>query len=1087
MKTPWTPWHEVVQLRDDVRSGELPLAAFAADLYDVAMGTARPIYQDPGQFFALTYPTFNLRELAREVVARLAGRSDKAIRQLELTYGGGKTHALITLFHLVRDPAALPSLPAVDEFRQHIGLPLPQARIAVLPFDKLDVEKGMEIRGPVGETRWLRNPWSVLAFQLAGSEGLRLLHPEDKDAERDSPPAESLLVKLLEMPAKQGLATLILIDEVLMYVRQKVGVDPAWRARLIDFFQYLTQAVTKVDGCALVASLLATDPRKSDNLGKELTQELYAIFRREREEGVQPVLKEDVAEVLRRRFFTAESIRDRQAFAPHVVAALKGIADLDEQTRKDGKLAEDRYLQSYPFHPDLTDVFYSKWTNLEGFQRTRGILRTFALALRGAERWDRSPLVGPNVFLAEPGKEGISEAARELTTVAGTEEYQGKRQEWTAILESELAKAREIQREVPGMAFREVEQAVVATFLHSQPIGQRALTRDLLVLLGPTRPDPINLEKALKRWADTSWFLDESVMYDAGDQAGLPRGWRLGSKPNLKQMHHEASLRVSPDLVQAMLLDEIGRLKSLTAGATAAGVRVHTLPTRPANIDDDDEFHYAVLGPQAASDPGKPSAEACRFLKETGPERPRSRNPNAVVLAVPSRDGLEVARMAIRDYLAWKDVGDLVAKQEADATSRALLASYLDAARKRIPDAIRQAYCLAVTLSDKGMPQAFKLSVGDEPLFSVIKADGRLRIQETPVSPDALLPGGPYDLWEEGETARWVKDLVGAFAQSPRLPKMLNRDAILGTLIAGCLGGLLVLRLTRPDRSIRTYWREAPDESALKDPGLEAVLPAHAVLTELPPASVGPGVLPGVWDAGPVKLKDLHAYFAGGNRVQMQRDGYLESVDIPRADPDVVNAAVRQAVKERKLWLTAGPASLLGEDVPPGLLTPEAELKPPPAAIDPTVLVPAGLPEAWEGETTNVLAISVALSHRAGKTLPWITIREAVDAALKVRVLEVAEGTWPCERTGAAAVSLRLPVAEQGGGPGPRQVLVARAELSANAVQDLADKIADITRAAAGYHLKLELKVEMASTTPREVVTEINRLLAEVSDGLKLG
>ena len=39
---------------------------------------------------------------------------------------------------------------------------------------------------------------------------------------------------------------------------------------------------------------------------------------------MQPVLKEDVAEVLRRRFFTPESIRDREAFRGHVVAALKG-------------------------------------------------------------------------------------------------------------------------------------------------------------------------------------------------------------------------------------------------------------------------------------------------------------------------------------------------------------------------------------------------------------------------------------------------------------------------------------------------------------------------------------------------------------------------------------------------------------------------------------------------------------------------------------------------------------------------------------------------------------------------------------------
>ena len=91
-KLPWTPWHRVVKLREDVRTGELSLADFAADLHDVMMQRgARPIYEDPAQFFALTYPTFSLRELARDVVLRLAGRNTKAVRQLELTYGGGKT------------------------------------------------------------------------------------------------------------------------------------------------------------------------------------------------------------------------------------------------------------------------------------------------------------------------------------------------------------------------------------------------------------------------------------------------------------------------------------------------------------------------------------------------------------------------------------------------------------------------------------------------------------------------------------------------------------------------------------------------------------------------------------------------------------------------------------------------------------------------------------------------------------------------------------------------------------------------------------------------------------------------------------
>ena len=180
----------------------------------------------------------------------------------------------------------------------------------------------------------LKQPWSVLAYQIAGDEGLKLLHAEDKAEERESAPAENLLTRAARDSSEDGLGVLVLIDEVLMYAREKVAQDAKWRDRLVNFFQYLTQAATKVDRCCVVASLLATDPAKSDTSGRQLLGDLYDIFEREREEAVEPVVKEDVAEVLRRRFFTPESIASRDAFRQHVIAALKGIADVDEQTRR---------------------------------------------------------------------------------------------------------------------------------------------------------------------------------------------------------------------------------------------------------------------------------------------------------------------------------------------------------------------------------------------------------------------------------------------------------------------------------------------------------------------------------------------------------------------------------------------------------------------------------------------------------------------------------------------------------------------------------------------------------------------------------
>lgn len=1089
-KPAWKPWHEVVKLREDVRTGELSLATFAADLYQVMVGQAKPVYQDPKEFFALTYPTYNLRELSKEVVLRLAGKNEKAVRQLALPFGGGKTHTLITLYHLVNDPKKLPDLPAVREFKEAIGVELPRARVAALPFDKLDVEKGMEVKSPSGESKWLKQPWSVLAWQIAEMEGLKAIGSEG-GKERETAPAENLLTQLLKIPRKEGLSVLILVDEVLMYAREKAGVDLAWRSRIANFFQYLTQAVTKVDGCALVASLLATEVKKMDATGNEIIAELSTIFGRQQEETVQPVSRDDVAEVLRRRFFRPESIKDREAFPPHVVAALKGITEVDEQTKKEGKSAEARFVASYPFHPDLTDVLYAKWTNLERFQRTRGVLRTFALALRDAEKWDQSPLIGPNVFLQAEGVSGLTEAARELTSVAEFEEYDNRRYDWGGILEEELKKAMAIQLEVPGLAHRELEQAVLATFLHSQPIGRHAVTRELMVLLGASRPDRIVLEKALKRWTETSWFLDEAAIGDREEGATLPKSWRLGFKPNLRQMHSDAVQRVPEELVEARLIDEIARTKSLTAGASAAGAKVHTLPQRPNDIEDDGDFHFAVLGPKAASESGKPSTEAKRFIEETtAADRPRV-NRNAVVLVVPAKEAVEVVKQRIREYLGWEEVRGMLKDQKIDPIREQTLAVHVDSSRRAIPEAVQQAYSIVVTLSEKGDVQAFKIAPSGEPLFALVKKDSRSRIQETAITAEALLPDGPYNLWRQGETTQWVKNLVGAFAQFPHLPKMLSRDAIVQTLVRGCEEGSFVLRLTRPDKSVRTYWRERPDEAGLKDPGLEVVLPEAGELTSLDHPLLAPQKLPGLWTNPEIPVKRIYEFFAGKYVVKVNRDGYEEGVTMPKADRALVDSAVQAAVKEGVLWLTAGPASLLGEEVPAGVLTGEAIIQAPPEAILATQLLPANLPDAWKGEESTALAMAVALSQKRGRTLPWGTVRQAIDGALRARFLELPESlpSWPCGYPEAGNLKLRVPKAgslvaqERKAG-----VKNASAELRTNELQDLVDSIADLTKAAAGHELKYYIRLELGGekAAPPDVVEEVNKILTKALPKLKL-
>ena len=429
---------------------------------------------------------------------------------------------------------------------------------------------------------------------------------------------------------------------------------------------------------------------------------------------------------------------------------------------------------------------------------------------------------------------------------------------------------------------------------------------------------------------------------------------------------------------------------------------------------------------------------------------------------------------------------------ELTMASKVVLTTNLEAARKRIAEAVQQAYCLVVTVSEKDEAQAFKVTVGSEPLFMTIKDDPRARIQATAISADAVLPGGPYDLWRKGETTRRVRDLVGAFAQFPHLPKMLNAGAILETLVSGCVDGLFVLRLMRPDRSLRTFWRESPDEAAMKDPGLEVVLPEAAELASLAPSLLVPTVLSSLWAGPEVTVEAVRAYFAGGRVVQVQKEGYQEPRAIPRADPSVVDAAIGAAVREGQLWLTSGPASILGEEIPGGLLTGDASLQAPPPPIPPIDLVSAMLPEAWQGGGTTALALSVVLSKRAGKTLPWTTIREAIDGALRARVLELTadSGTWPCGFAGAQTIRLREPAeAPPSPTPSPAGRLIAEAELRPNEIQDLADQIGEVVKAAAGLELLVRVRIELGGAErPSPQATEkINEILRAIRDEFQLG
>ena len=376
--------------------------------------------------------------------------------------------------------------------------------------------------------------------------------------------------------------------------------------------------------------------------------------------------------------------------------------------------------------------------------------------------------------------------------------------------------------------------------------------------------------KALRRWREVSWFLDDEDAHEASASQELPKSWRLGNRPNLKQMHDEACReRVTSDAVDAALADAIRKARnSLTGGAKATGAKGALAAGRSGGCWQDDSIcsDFVILGPDAVSDSGRPSALAKRYLAETtGPKPPARDTAMPLVLAVPSRDGLDAMRASARTLLGWEDVSRATRKTKpsiplrAERLRRELAGSAQPACRRWF----RQGYAVVVSVERRrrgrtGVPS------GGRGRAAVHRDQERrtfARIKETAIDAEALLPDGPFDLWRGDEEARFVKDLANAFARDPRLPKMLNAGVVLDTVLQGVERGLFVARLARPDGSGRTWWRVPVEDEARQDPTLEVVLPHTATLSNLPLHLLAPDALPRLWEGRPPRLGARPALF----------------------------------------------------------------------------------------------------------------------------------------------------------------------------------------------------------------------------------
>src|SRR5690606_20845282 len=125
------PWREVVSPHPDVAGGRYLQAEFVADLSQVVAGNAEIEYQDPNEFFRRTYLTEGLEEMLVTGIKRLTAQGGDPVVQLKASFGGGKTHSMLALYHLCSGDLSLDDIPGGERLARRVNdVDLPEANRA---------------------------------------------------------------------------------------------------------------------------------------------------------------------------------------------------------------------------------------------------------------------------------------------------------------------------------------------------------------------------------------------------------------------------------------------------------------------------------------------------------------------------------------------------------------------------------------------------------------------------------------------------------------------------------------------------------------------------------------------------------------------------------------------------------------------------------------------------------------------------------------------------------------------------------------------------------------------------------------------
>ena len=631
-----TPWREIVTPHPDVATGRYNQAEFAANLAEVTAGEADPEYQDPAVFFARTYLTEGMRRLLVTAVKQLSGNGGEPIVQLKTAFGGGKTHSMLALYHLLNGEADADQMDGAELILSEAqASELPTTRIAVIVGTDLNPSRRQEVNGI--QTRTL---WGNIAAQLGGQEGYEIVKAADQ---KSVAPGANDLTKILN---KFGPA-IILIDELVAYTRNIYGVNglPAGTFDSnLTFVQSLTEAVKNAKRSQLVASIPESDIEIGGEGGQEALERIQHTIGRL--EGIwRPVDAEEGFSIVRRRLFSPinnEDVRDEvcQAF---IQLYDENPSEFPAECREAPYL--ERLRQAYPIHPELFDKLYDDWSSLDNFQKTRGVLRLMAAVIH--HLWvneDRAALILPgSIPLDSPSVR--EELLRYLP------------ENWNAVVDKDVDGERSVPRAIDtslprfggSSAARRVARAI---FMGSAPHGSEQNVRgieEMRIRLGVAQPnDSVSVfNDATKHLADRLTHLYNRAQ----------RYW-YDTHPNLRRTMEDRANRLESETVETEIVRRLRQIRE--RGDFRA---VHPCPAS-ADVPDESTTRLIILPPttghRARSHDSAALTTASGILEKRG-DVPRTYS-NMLIFVAPDAGEWSSLESETRRYLAWDSI-----VQDADA------------------------------------------------------------------------------------------------------------------------------------------------------------------------------------------------------------------------------------------------------------------------------------------------------------------------------------------------------------------------------------------------------------------------------------